>query len=273
MAIGRLIRALLVLLAWLPASTLAGLEATLIVVDTSEGMVSGDHMPSRLQAQFECVNLVCNAKTENPESGVGLMSMTVDPEKDYDCPMVHLTPMNTEPWPVVKKLAKLNERPRFFCQFEDAMEVAWMCLNTRFNKAQKPRIIAFVGTPVKWKDPRALVQFGKKLRKAGCAIDIVSFGASPKHNDPVLKAFVAAMDKDGNSHFLSLPAEAVWGRQPRPGSGAGHGVEALSSRAGGTHRARGHDRARRTTAIRRRRRTRGRNTPFTKSFFFGAGGG
>lgn len=37
-----------------------------------------------------------------------------------------------------------------------------MCLNTRFNKAQKPRIIAFVGTPVKWKDPRALVQYAPR---------------------------------------------------------------------------------------------------------------
>jgi 26S proteasome regulatory subunit N10 len=51
-----------------------------------------------------------------------------------------------------------------------------MCLSMRANKAQRPRIVAFVGTAVRWKDPRGLVRLGKKLRKAGCAVDIVSFG-------------------------------------------------------------------------------------------------
>ncbi len=42
----------------------AGLEATLIAVDNSGYMINTDHRPSRLQSQYECVNLVCTVKTQ-----------------------------------------------------------------------------------------------------------------------------------------------------------------------------------------------------------------
>jgi hypothetical protein len=112
-------------------------------------MIAGDHPPSRLQCQYECVNLVCTVKTENPESCVGLMTMSVNPEKScaprtrtpssatplqqilkdgaafsYDCPTVHITPTgNTEPGPILTALHKINKRPCHMCEFEDAMEV------------------------------------------------------------------------------------------------------------------------------------------------------
>jgi hypothetical protein len=43
----------------------AGLEATLIAVDNSGYMINTDHRPSRLQSQYECVNLVCTVKTRS----------------------------------------------------------------------------------------------------------------------------------------------------------------------------------------------------------------
>ena len=42
----------------------AGLEATLIAVDNSGYMINTDHRPSRMQSQYECVNLVCTVKTQ-----------------------------------------------------------------------------------------------------------------------------------------------------------------------------------------------------------------
>jgi len=45
-------------------------------VDSSEYMRNGDFVPSRLQAQQDAVQLICNTKTRsNAENNVGLISM------------------------------------------------------------------------------------------------------------------------------------------------------------------------------------------------------
>ena len=45
-------------------------------MDNSDYMRNGDFVPSRLQSQFEAVNMVAIAKTKsNPENNVGLLSM------------------------------------------------------------------------------------------------------------------------------------------------------------------------------------------------------
>ena len=71
-----------------------GLEATLIAVDNSGYMINSDHRPSRLQSQYECVNLVCQVKTQNPENTIGLLTMGC--QSDSDCPHVHVTPATNQ---------------------------------------------------------------------------------------------------------------------------------------------------------------------------------
>ena len=53
------------------------LEATMLIIDTSEYMRNGDYQPARFQAQADAVNTVFQAKTDsNPENLVGLMTMS-----------------------------------------------------------------------------------------------------------------------------------------------------------------------------------------------------
>ena len=52
------------------------MEATMICLDNSEWMRNGDYAPTRLDAQQDAVNLICNSKLDShPESTVGLLSM------------------------------------------------------------------------------------------------------------------------------------------------------------------------------------------------------
>jgi hypothetical protein len=115
---------LLSILAWCLVGSVsaAGLEATLIAVDLSGFMVNADYPPSRLQCQYECVNLITTVKMQNPESAVGLMSMSC---RDEECPRVHIAPaMDSEQHDVLNKLHALNRHPANRVQFEKAMEVS-----------------------------------------------------------------------------------------------------------------------------------------------------
>ncbi len=48
----------------------------LISIDNSDYMRNGDFIPSRMQAQFDAVNMIALAKTKsNPENNVGLLSL------------------------------------------------------------------------------------------------------------------------------------------------------------------------------------------------------
>lgn len=38
-------------------------------------MRNGDYVPTRMDSQADAVNLICNTKTTNPESAVGVMTM------------------------------------------------------------------------------------------------------------------------------------------------------------------------------------------------------
>lgn len=50
-----------------------------------------------------------------------------------------------------------------------------------------------------------LVKVGKKLKKNNVSVDVVSFGACADDNREALEAFVAAVNKDQNSHFVEAP--------------------------------------------------------------------
>lgn len=111
-------------MACLSAVSAAGLEATLIAVDLSGYMLNGDYPPSRLQCQYECVSLINSVKTQNPESSVGLMSLSCTRKK---CPRVYISPcLDSENHDVMSKLHFLNQRidrRDTFVDFEGAMEV------------------------------------------------------------------------------------------------------------------------------------------------------
>jgi len=67
-------------------------------IDNSEWMRNGDYVPTRMDSQADAVNLICNTKTSNPESAVGVMTMA---SRRYHAP--HLRPCSRSPcllWPV-----------------------------------------------------------------------------------------------------------------------------------------------------------------------------
>ena len=53
-----------------------------------------------------------------------------------------------------------------------------------------------------------LTKVGKVLRKSNVSVDVVSFGECAESNKEVLEAFVAAVNKDSNSHFVEAPPGA-----------------------------------------------------------------
>lgn len=54
-----------------------------------------------------------------------------------------------------------------------------------------------------------LVDLAKKLKKNEIAVDIVNIGYDylwrPEENLPKIEAFIAAINKDDNSHYVYLP--------------------------------------------------------------------
>jgi hypothetical protein len=51
-----------------------------------------------------------------------------------------------------------------------------------------------------------LTKVGKKLRKSNVSVDVVSFGDCAEANKEKLEAFIAAVNKDANSHYVEAPA-------------------------------------------------------------------
>jgi len=84
-----------------------------------------------------------------------------------------------------------------------ALMVAALALKHRRNKNGSQRIVAFVGSPLV-EDEAMLVKLAKNLKKNNIAVDVVSMGESD-HNDARLRAFVDAVDKNGNSHLVTIP--------------------------------------------------------------------
>ena len=66
------------------------------------------------------------------------------------------------------------------------------------------RIVLFVGSPIE-ADSSELTSVGKKLRKCNVAVDVVSFG-DVDENAEKLDAFMSAVNKNNNSHLVTVPA-------------------------------------------------------------------
>lgn len=70
------------------------------------------------------------------------------------------------------------------------------------NKAQRQRVIAFVGHPIK-ESLEQCEDLGKRLKRNNVAIDIINFANS--ENVEKLTALVNAANNSSNSHFMDVP--------------------------------------------------------------------
>ncbi|XP_062210541.1 26S proteasome non-ATPase regulatory subunit 4 homolog [Phragmites australis] len=172
------------------------LEATMICIDNSEWMRNGDYAPSRFQAQADAVNLICGAKTQsNPENTVGIMTMAGKGVR------VLVTPTSD----LGKILACMHGlEVGAEANLAAAIQVAQLALKHRQNKRQQQRIIAFIGSPVKY-DKKVLETIGKKLKKNNVALDIVDFGESDDEKPEKLEALIAAVNSSDSSHIVHSP--------------------------------------------------------------------
>ncbi len=158
-------------------------------------MRNGDYLPSRFEAQADCVNLIANGKTsQNPESTVGLISSAPRPSV--------MQTLAQDPTDVLSALH--NVRIAGESDLVAALEVAHLALKHRSNKNGGQRIVVFVGSPIK-EDAKSMTRLGKKLKKSGVSIDIVSMG-DDLENDERLRALLEAVDKGGASHWVHVPS-------------------------------------------------------------------
>ncbi|CCG83455.1 26S proteasome regulatory subunit S5A [Taphrina deformans PYCC 5710] len=171
------------------------LEATMLVVDSSEYAQNGDYTPSRFDAQRDAVHMLFQAKTNaNPESAVALMTMG---GKGPDV-LVTLTD------DFGKMLAALHEtKIHGTAHLTTALQVGQLALKHRQNKNQRQRIIVFVCSPIT-EDEATLVKLAKKMKKNSVSVDFINFGEEGE-NTAKLTAFVQAINSSENSHLVTIP--------------------------------------------------------------------
>jgi 26S proteasome regulatory subunit N10 len=174
------------------------LESCIICIDNSDYMRNGDFIPSRMQSQFDAVNMVALAKTKsNPENNVGLLSLA-------DTRV--LVTLTTE---IGKLISKLHgAKPSGNIDLVRGIKVANLALKHRQSKNHKPRIIMFIASPVTT-DHTELIKLGKRLKKEKVNIDIINFGEE-ESNSGILNELINTINgKEGTgSHLVSIAAPA-----------------------------------------------------------------
>jgi len=177
------------------------LESTMICVDNSDFMRNGDFVPTRLQAQQDAVNLVCQCKTRaNPENNVGLLTMAGK----------RIEVLNTLTSEAGRIMAKLHQvEPSGEVSFSSAVRVAHLALKHRQGKNHKMRIVCFVGSPI-IEDDKDLVKLAKRLKKEKVSVDVVNFGEEGANTEK-LNSFITTLNgKEGQtSHLVTVPPGPV----------------------------------------------------------------
>ncbi|KAF8655193.1 hypothetical protein AX16_003225 [Volvariella volvacea WC 439] len=179
------------------------LEATMMIVDTSEYMRNGDYQPTRFDAQADAVNVVFQTKIDsNPESTVGIMSMA---GKGPEVLVTHTKDLGH----ILSAVHTASRKIGGSIDIPTAVAVAQLALKHRENKTLRQRIIVFVGSPLEGQsgDEKAMVKLGKKLKKNNVAVDVVAFGDGieepvGEEGKTVLKAFVDSVNNGDNSHLV-----------------------------------------------------------------------
>lgn len=167
----------------------------MVVLDNSEWMRNGDYVPTRIEQQFEAFSRVADAKLRHPESMLGLMTMS------GKSPKVLVTPSTD----IGKLLGSVHGKVRFEGEANvvSAMQIAQLALKHRPHKNHPPRIVLFVASPIA-EEENKLVKLGKQLQKNEVAVDIINFGEE-QENTTKLEAFIAAVNKNDNSHLVNVP--------------------------------------------------------------------
>lgn len=173
-----------------------GLESTIICIDNSDYMRNGDFIPTRMQTQYDAVNMIALAKTKsNPENNVGLLSLADNRV---------LVTLTTDLGKIMSKLhqAKINGT----VDLVRGIKVANLALKHRQSKNHKPRIVLFVASPIE-ADQAELTKLAKRLKKEKVNVDIVNFGEE-ETNQAILNEFVSTINgKEGTtSHLVSVAA-------------------------------------------------------------------
>ncbi|VDK37363.1 unnamed protein product [Taenia asiatica] len=208
-------------------------EAVMIAVDNSDFMRNGDFTPSRLQAQNDAVNLLCQVKRQaNPENTVGLISLA-----------------NTEVLcTLTSDMSKIYNRlhliqPKGGISFCTSVRIAHLALRHRQLRHQKMRIVCFIGSPIK-DDEAEMVKLAKRLKKEKVNVDIVNFGEDEVNQKKLLEFIESVNGKDGTgSHLVTVPPGTVLheslasspiiagedgsGALPGPGIGLEFGLDAV----------------------------------------------
>ena len=159
-------------------------------------MRNADFMPSRMQSQFDAVNMVARAKARsNPENNVGLLSMADNRV---------LVTLTSDTGKIMSKLHQC--KPNGAIDLIRGIKVANLALKHRQSKNHKPRIVVFVASPVKL-DQSEFIKLAKRLKKEKVNVDIVNFGEEEANNG-VLSEFVNTLNgKEGtSSHLVSISA-------------------------------------------------------------------
>jgi 26S proteasome regulatory subunit N10 len=176
-----------------------GLESCIICIDNSDYMRNGDFIPSRMQCQFDAVNMVALAKTKsNPENNVGLLSLA-------DTRV--LVTLTTE---IGKLISKLHAaKPSGNIDLVRGIKVANLALKHRQSKNHKPRIILFIASPVTSDQLPELIKLGKRLKKEKVNIDIINFGEEDSNSNILNELINTINGKEGTgSHLVSIAAPA-----------------------------------------------------------------
>ena len=168
------------------------LEATMIVLDTSEYMRNGDYFPTRLIAAQDAVSSIFSAKVnDNPENTVGLMTLGGSVRVTFLRDAAKFQP--------AVRGAQVDGAQR---SLSSAIQVALLALRHRQNTKQHQRIVAIVGSPVP-DSASDLKKLGARLRKNGVALDIICIGKE-EGNSAKLDEFVASVNASSNSNFLDV---------------------------------------------------------------------
>jgi len=155
-------------------------------------------MPTRLASLVDTVYRLAEAKINgNPESTVGFLTMAGDRVD------VHVSPTRD----LGKFLTCLKAiTPSGESDIVTGIKIANLTLKNRPNRAHRPRIVLFVGSPVTAKE-NELVSLGAQLKKNGVALDIIHFGTenSSNANEALLGALLNSVQNSNNSHMVTVP--------------------------------------------------------------------
>ncbi|KAJ1820723.1 proteasome regulatory particle base subunit rpn10 [Coemansia sp. RSA 2598] len=200
------------------------LEATVLIIDNSEWSRNGDYTPNRFQAQIDAVHFLFGIKrSDNPENTVGLVA------NGGESPDVRVS-LTADLGVMLKGMQGLEIRGE--SHFDTGIQIAQLVLKHRANKHQKPRIVAFVSSPIA-ADEKTLVKLGKKLKKNSVSIDIINFGEIAA-NEQKLTAFIEAANNNDTSHLVTIPpGPHVLSEQIRASPIAGELSSAMGGGGGG----------------------------------------